>query len=203
MLVTWLLIILGNPLANFPSSHSNDGIVGSVVIGILSKDLDPQCALFDVVSPPCQSLGHYEFQKDREALAFVEVRILQKAFELLHNGSLVFFARRCPAFHLLGQHSFLLPYNKTENGGNDLCQSIFWMRPVVTPPSQPAGSLPVKNSADTHLCQSFVSEWNQLFQALFRYAPAFYRKELFADHHLVYTSSGFGQLGTGVTSHRA
>src|SRR6266478_5920152 len=104
MLVAWLLVVLRNALADFARSHTNDGIVSGVVTGILAKDCNPQCAFFEVVCPPGQGLGNHEFQENREAAALMKVRILQKAFKLLDDGSLVFLSRRYPGVQLIGQH---------------------------------------------------------------------------------------------------
>ena len=42
VLVSWLLIILRDPLADFSSRHSDNGIIGGVVVRLLAEDLHAQ-----------------------------------------------------------------------------------------------------------------------------------------------------------------
>lgn len=83
MAVTWILVILGDPLPNLGGGNANYGIGRGVVVSVPAEDFDPQGALFDVVDVTGQSVLDNEAEEVGKTPAVTEKRTRQQPIQLI------------------------------------------------------------------------------------------------------------------------
>ena len=82
MLMTGLLIILRNALANFARRDPDDGVEGRIIVGALAEDLNPNGALLQQFPLAIQSRVNDVAEEGGETAAMAEVGAGEQPFQL-------------------------------------------------------------------------------------------------------------------------
>src|SRR5271169_3981588 len=84
-----VLVILGDPFADFRCGDANDGVGGSIVVRVSAKDLNAEGAPLDVGRVPYERLFDHKAQETWEPLTVAEIGAGQKPAQLLTDRLLL------------------------------------------------------------------------------------------------------------------
>ena len=86
--MAWLLIILGNSLADFNRRGSDHGIEIGIVIRRTPEDIHAQSAFFERLGVAVKRTLHHKTQKIREAFALSKLRARENPPDLYSSEAL-------------------------------------------------------------------------------------------------------------------
>jgi len=109
-----VLIILCDTFANLCRCDANDGVGGSVVVGISAEYFYSQSPFLYIVLFSCQGLFRHKAQECREPLAVAEEGIFQEPSQLLTDGNLLRFGQSCACLVLHSCRHCMAPYSRSD-----------------------------------------------------------------------------------------